>query len=217
MLPTMTGQRFGGAEQVGEVGVLSAAGFGGGGFGGDAGFVDRGRPCWRASRHVVEIPGQADRHTKWGSGIGPSTSTCAPVSRSCCTRRVRPSIHAGPYDVVAREGFVGAVASPQAQHDQPWVLGAQPGDDLTRATPRSVGCTQPGGVKGLVIGKSSKGQAPLASISSRQCRWVGDLLERRSPHRGMRVADQGHRRRRSGIAHRALRLPALERRRAGSR
>src|SRR5271154_4198261 len=32
-------------------------------------------------------------------GIGPSTSTLAPVPRSCCTTRVRLSIHAGSYDV----------------------------------------------------------------------------------------------------------------------
>ena len=37
--------------------------------------------------------------TECGSGIGPSTSTLAPVSRSCCTRRVKLSIHARSYDV----------------------------------------------------------------------------------------------------------------------
>src|SRR5271168_4649136 len=34
-----------------------------------------------------------------GSGVGPSTSTLAPVPRSCCTKWVRLSIHAGSYDV----------------------------------------------------------------------------------------------------------------------
>ena len=38
----------------------------------------------------------------------------------------------------------------------------------------------------------------------------GDLLERRVPHRGIRVADQGHRRRRGGITRRALRLSNFE-------
>ena len=51
-----------GAEQLGEVGVLSAAGFGGGGLGCDAGLVDRGRPWRRAGRRVIEVAGQADRH-----------------------------------------------------------------------------------------------------------------------------------------------------------
>src|SRR6201998_802023 len=34
-----------------------------------------------------------------GSGIGPSTSTFAPMPRSCCTRRGELSIHAGAYGV----------------------------------------------------------------------------------------------------------------------
>src|SRR5579875_2854276 len=34
-----------GAEQVGDVGIVSAAGLGGGGLGGDAGLVDRRRAC----------------------------------------------------------------------------------------------------------------------------------------------------------------------------
>ena len=38
----------------------------------------------------------------------------------------------------------------------------------------------------------------------------GDLLERRTPYRGIGVADQGHRRRGGGIARRALRLSSLE-------
>ena len=68
--------------------------------------------------------------TERGSGIGPSTSTLAPVPRSCCTRRVRLSIHAGSYDV--KPGNRGRHRTPpHADHDQPRVLGAQPGDDLT--------------------------------------------------------------------------------------
>ena len=51
-----------GAEQVGEVGVLSAAGLGGGGLGRDAGFVHRRRPWRRAGRRVIKVAGQADRH-----------------------------------------------------------------------------------------------------------------------------------------------------------
>src|ERR1700733_12389891 len=34
-----------------------------------------------------------------GSGVGPSTSTLAPVSRNCCTKRVRLATQAGSYDV----------------------------------------------------------------------------------------------------------------------
>jgi hypothetical protein len=51
-----------GAEQLGDVGVLSAAGFGGGGLGCDPGLIHRGRPWRRASRRVIEVAGQADRH-----------------------------------------------------------------------------------------------------------------------------------------------------------
>ena len=50
------------------------------------------------------------------------------------------------------------------------------------------------------MGKSISGQPALASVSSRQCRCFGDLLERRTPHRGIRVADQGDRCRRGGVA-----------------
>ena len=39
---------------------------------------------------------------------------------------------------------------------------------------------------------------------------LGDLLERQAPHRGIRIADQGHRRRRGGVARRALRLADFE-------
>ena len=59
-----------------------------------------------------------------GSGIGPSTSTLAPVPRSCCTRRVRLSIHAGSYDVKPAANLPGTVPPRHAEHDQPRVLGA---------------------------------------------------------------------------------------------
>ena len=58
--------------------------------------VDRGGEQAVASSRW---PDRQIRHDDCGSGIGPSTSTCAPVPRSCCTRRVRLSIHAGSYDV----------------------------------------------------------------------------------------------------------------------
>jgi hypothetical protein len=44
--------------------------------------------------------------TDCGSGIGPSTSTCAPVPRSCRIKRVRLSIHAGFYEVKCAAGSV---------------------------------------------------------------------------------------------------------------
>src|ERR1700739_528129 len=46
-----------GAEQLGDVGVLSAAGFGGGGLIRDAGFVHRHGPGPRAGRCVIEVAG----------------------------------------------------------------------------------------------------------------------------------------------------------------
>ncbi len=100
VLPTMTGQRSRGAEQLGEVVVLSAAGFGGGGLSRDAGLVHRRRPWRRAGRRVIEVAGQADRHRLCAdSGPARAPAPCAPMPRSCCTRRVRPSNHAGSYDL----------------------------------------------------------------------------------------------------------------------
>ena len=59
------------------------------------------------------------------------------------------------------------------------------------------------------MGTSINGQAALGQHLQPPVPLRGDLLERRIPHRGMRVADQGHRRRRGGIARRALRLSAF--------
>jgi len=86
-----------GAKQLGEVGVLSAAGFGGD--------VSEAMPGWltavdRGGEQALTSSRWPDRHSGTdvcGSGIGPSTSTLAPVSRSCCTRWVKLSIHAGSY------------------------------------------------------------------------------------------------------------------------
>ena len=88
-----------GAEQFGEVGVLSAAGFGGGGLGCDAGFVDRSRPGGEQAVALSRWPDRQIGTYVCGSGVGPSTSTLAPVPRNCCTRAVKPSIHARSYDV----------------------------------------------------------------------------------------------------------------------
>ena len=60
------------------------------------------------------------------------------------------------------------------------------------------------------MGKSIGGQAPLRQGLQPPVPLRGDLLERRAPHRGVRVADQGHRRRRGGIARRALGLTDFE-------
>jgi hypothetical protein len=88
-----------GAEQLGDVGVLAAADFGGGGLNRDAGLftaVDLGGEQAVASSRW---PDTQIGTTDCGSGIGPSTSTSAPVPRISCTRWVRPLIHAGSYAV----------------------------------------------------------------------------------------------------------------------
>jgi len=56
----------------------------------------------------------------------------------------------------------------------------------------------------LIGGHAPLSGSPVASAAARR------LLERRSPHRGVRVTQQGHRRRRSGIARHALRLSGVQ-------
>ena len=64
MLPTMTGQRSVVQNRSVRSAYCPPPACGGGGLGGDAGFVDRGRPWRRAGRDVIEVAGQADRHHK---------------------------------------------------------------------------------------------------------------------------------------------------------
>src|SRR5579884_1159153 len=47
----------------------------------------------------LRCPDRHIRGTIFGSGIGPSTSTSEPKSRSCCTRLLNLSSHAGSYAV----------------------------------------------------------------------------------------------------------------------
>src|ERR1700733_7024628 len=46
---------LGGAEELGEIGVLAAAGLRGSRLSSDAGLVHRGRPRWRAGRRVIKV------------------------------------------------------------------------------------------------------------------------------------------------------------------
>ena len=94
----------GGAEQRGDIGVLSAAGFGGGGLGRDAGFVHRTDLGDAQAVASSRWPERQISTFERGSGTGPSTSTSAPVPRNCCTKRVKLSIHAGSYDMKPRGG-----------------------------------------------------------------------------------------------------------------
>ena len=60
------------------------------------------------------------------------------------------------------------------------------------------------------MGKLHRGTRPLGQGLQPPVPLPGDLLERRSPHRGMRVTEQGHPRRRSGVARHALRLSGVQ-------
>src|SRR5882757_10966709 len=58
--------------------------------------------AYRDAEHAVASSRCPDRQVGTdmvGSGVGPSTSTFEPMPRSSCTRRLRPSIHAGSYNV----------------------------------------------------------------------------------------------------------------------
>ena len=87
-----------GAEQFSEVIVLSAAALAAA-TGRDAGFVDAAD---RDGVQAVTSSRWLDRHSgtaECGSGIGPSTSTCATVLRSAAASRSRLSVDAGSYAV----------------------------------------------------------------------------------------------------------------------
>ena len=66
-------------------------------------------------------------------------------------------------------------------------------------------------------GRSSSGQPALRQGFQPPMPLRGELLKRRAPHRGIGVADQGHRRRRGGVARRALRLVDFQQIAHGSR
>ena len=116
VLPTMTGQRSAVQKSAVRsaycpppalVAAVSAA------MPGSLTAVDRG--CMQAvmsSRWLDKQSGTSECR----SGMGPSTNTCAPVARSCCTRRVRLSIHAESYGVkpLARRRMRAWLARPAA-------------------------------------------------------------------------------------------------------
>jgi hypothetical protein len=86
------------------------------------------------------------------------------------------------------------------------MLGTQPGDGLI--APLLAVFNQ--ATEGVSVGQAHRWAGRLAQGFQPPAPLRGDLLERRSPHRGMRVADQGHRGRRGGIPRRALSLSDLE-------
>ena len=200
---------FGGAEQVAEVGVLSAAGFGGGGLGGDA-RIGSPRPTVTARRPSHHQGGRTRRsahlHADLGSDRAPAPA--CPISRSCRTSRVMLSIQAGLYPL--KPVIVSSMPYPRhtLTTTSRGCCGLQPGHDLSAplfAVLKIFDQAAEGAADPHVhdragfLGHHFQPPVPLG----------GDLQKRRSPHRGMRVADQGHRSCRGGITHRALGLSAF--------
>ena len=109
----------GDTEQLGEVGVLPAAGL----VAADPAAMPACSPPDRGAEHAMTSSRWSDRQTgtfECGSGMGPSTNTCAPVPRNCCIRWVKLSIHTGLYARTPCLRVRGGAS--HAQHDQPRVL-----------------------------------------------------------------------------------------------
>ncbi len=109
--------------------------------------------------------------------------------------------------VVGGEAEVAAVAARHAHHDQARPLGAQPGHDLA-APPHAFGVL-PAQVR-AGDGQFEQRAGDFAHRLQPPLSLFGNLFEGRTPHGGVRITDQRHRRRRTGFARNAFGLTDVE-------
>ena len=122
--------------------------------------------------------------------VRPCFATAAPTPSGCLATPGR-----------RRQAEIGAVPPAHVEHDQPRPFVLQPRTISPRHCSHSV-YFRPR--YGLLIGRSWQRAEDLAHRLQPPMPLLRDRFERRVPHRGMRIPDQRHRRRRRGVTRRAF-------------